>query len=356
MSYKIKEINFHITEFCEGHCPMCYATDENMKRKHGNIDNLKLIAHNAIKYGKVERFVMVGGDPCEHPYLVDLLKYIKKEGNKNNIDTKTMVISNTHDYKENGKSIDIEKVAKFIDGMCFTVHEDNAKEHDNFNGCPGSYEHAMNNLKRYYNVKNKEQEICIIVNLIPQTINNLEKIMLNANIALDGDVDGFAIQRIAPIGRACGTTKYFIEQDDVNPILKILKKMKEVYGFYLEIVDPFPLCIVNPEYRDLIPKGGCNWGTDYCAVFSDGSVSRCAMSIKKLSANIIKLDSVDKFEHFWNNDRDLIYFRNKEHLDNNCKECGLLEQCGGACVLARKTGDPYIGEIPEKGHDYLAKR
>ena len=112
--------------------------------------------------------------------------------------------------------------------------------------------------------------------------------MLNSNKVLDGGVDGFAVQRIAPIGRACGTTKYFIEQDDVNPILKILKRMKEVYGFYLEIVDPFPLCIVNPKYRDIIPKGGCNWGTDYCAVFSDGSISRCAMSEKKLSANMQK--------------------------------------------------------------------
>lgn len=356
MSFRIKEINFHITEFCEGHCPMCYATDEDMKRKHGDIENLKKIVHNAIKYGKVERFVMVGGDPCEYPFLVDLLKYIKKEGKNNGTETKTMVISNTHDYKENGKNIEIEEVTKYLDGMCFTVHADNAKDHDKFNGCPGSYEHAIKNLKTYANVKNKGQKICIIVNLTPQTINSLEEIMLNTNKALNGGIDGFALQRIAPIGRACGVIKYFIEQDDVNYILKIIKKMKDSYDFFWEIVDPFPLCIVNPEYRDIIPKGGCNWGIDRCAVFYDGSISRCAMSEKKLSTNMLELNSEVKFQNFWNNDRDLINFRNKEHLDNKCKECGLLEQCGGACVLARKTGDPYIGEIPQKGHDYLAKR
>ena len=48
MKYKIKEMNLHITEYCTGHCPMCYATDENMNRKHGNIETLKLIIHNAI--------------------------------------------------------------------------------------------------------------------------------------------------------------------------------------------------------------------------------------------------------------------------------------------------------------------
>lgn len=43
--------------------------------------------------------------------------------------------------------------------------------------------------------------------------------------------------------------------------------MKEEKGFYLEFVDVFPWCIVKPEYRYLLREGGCNWGTDYCAVF-----------------------------------------------------------------------------------------
>ena len=34
MDYKIKEFNLHITEYCSGHCPMCYATDEKIPRKH----------------------------------------------------------------------------------------------------------------------------------------------------------------------------------------------------------------------------------------------------------------------------------------------------------------------------------
>ena len=356
MSYKIKEINFHITEFCEGHCPMCYATDDNMKRKHGDINTLKLIAHNAIKYGKVERFVMVGGNPCEHPYLVDLIKFIKEEGKEYNIDTKTMIILNTHYYKKNGKSVDIEDVAKYIDGMCFTVHADNAEEHDSFNGCPGSYEHAINNLKKYAKLKNKKQEICIIVNLMPQTVNNLKKIMININKNLNSTVDGFAIQRIAPIGRACGTEKYFIEQSDVNKVFEVCKEMKNEYGFFFEFVDAFPFCILKKEYREMLPKGGCIWGKDYCAVFSDGTVSRCAMSENKLSKNVLDLDTKEKFEKFWNTDKELDSFRRKDYLDDKCKKCKLLEKCGGGCVLARKTGDPYKKEKLEVGHDYLAKR
>lgn len=254
MEYRVKEINLHITEHCSGHCPMCYATEKNMQRKHGDLETLKKIVHNSIANGKVERFVMVGGDPCEYPYLVDLLKYIKKEGNKYNINTKSMVISNTHDYKENGKPVNIQDICDYLDGVCFTVHGATAEMHDEFNGCLGSFEHAINNLNEYAKVKTKKQEICIIINLMPSTVNQLEEIILNITNKLNG-VNCFAIQRIAPIGRACGTVKYFIEQKDVNNILRILKNVKEKYGYFLEFVDAFPLCIVKPEYKTLLPKG-----------------------------------------------------------------------------------------------------
>ena len=356
VTYKIKEINLHITEYCKGHCPMCYATEENMIRKHGDIETLKLIVHNSILNGKVERFVMVGGDPCEHPNLVELLKYIKQEGKKYGVDTKSMVISNTHDYRENGKIVRIEDISDYLDGVCVTVHGHSSLIHDSFNGCKGSYEHVMENVRKYAKVKNKEQEICIIINLMPSTVSHLQEIMFNTNKQLDGKIDSFAIQRIAPIGKACGSTKYFIDTKDVNPILKILKDAKTKYGFYIELVDTFPWCVVKPEYRDLMHKGGCNWGTDYCAVFSDGSISRCAMSENKLSMNITQLDTEEKFEKFWREDKELKRFRRTEHLDEVCKNCKLLENCGGGCALARKTGDPYKYAETQRGHDYLINR
>ena len=77
---------------------------------------------------------------------------------------------------------------------------------------------------------------------------------------------------------------------------------------------------------------------------------------KKLSKNVIQLDTPEKFNEFWQNDPELIKFRNKEHLDEKCKNCKLLKECGGGCVLARTTGDPYKMNNPSKGHDYLSKR
>lgn len=353
MENGLKEIDFHITDVCNGHCPMCYATDEGMCRTNGDIEILKKVVHNAIANGEVERFVMVGGDPCAHPQIMELLRYIKEEGKANNVNTRTIVLSNTHDYRDNGKIVPIAEVAKYVDEMSVTVHGATPEEHDAFNGVKGSYEHVMSNLKEFARVKTDEQEISATINVMPHTINNMEQIMLHTALELDGNVDYFFIQRIAPSGRAANN-KFFIEKIDVNPVMGIFRKMKDEHGFNIEFCDVFPWCTVKPEYRDMLPKGGCNWGTEVCAVFSDGSVKRCAMADNNLSANMAELDTPEKFREFWETDQELIKFRKMKHLDERCLQCEMLQDCGGGCTMARREGDPYKCETPTKGHDYLA--
>jgi len=331
---------------------MCYATDEKMKRTHGNLNILKQIVHNAVKYGDVERFVLVGGDPCEHPNLVELLEYIIEVGKENNKETKSTVISNTHDYRKNGEIVPIESVAPLLYGMCATIHSDDANEHDSFNKSKGSYEHMLSNLKKFATIKTPEQQICIILNLIPEVVSKLKNIMLDINDKLDGKVGGFAIQRIASIGRACNTDRFFIKKQDLNNVLQVCSQMKES-GFFIEMVDAFPLCTISNKYWHLLPKGGCEWGKWCCAVNGDGTFSRCAMSFNRLSKNILELNSKEKFQKFWDEDTDLINFRKHKHLDDKCLSCSLLEQCGGGCVLGRITGDPYKNNQITKGHDYL---
>lgn len=355
MENQLKEIDFHITDYCLGHCPMCYATEENMCRKHGDLETLKKVVRNAIVNGEVERFVMVGGDPCEHPHLVELLKYIKEEGQKHSVKTKTIVLSNTHDYKENGKPVSIEEVAPYIDEMDVTIHGATAAIHDAFNGCPGSYDHVMNNIRKFIDVKRDDQEVAVMLNIMPHTVKHIEEIMLSANLELGGKVDTFGVQRIAPTGKAQGT-KYFIEQEDANRVMEAFKRLRHTHGLHTEFIDTFPFCAIKPEYRDMLPRGGCNWGTEICAVFSDGSVSRCAMSESRLSYNMAELDTPEKFAEFWETDQELIQFRKKAHLDEQCKKCSMLEECGGGCIVGRVGGDPYKNGKPTRGHDYLAER
>lgn len=352
MENRLQEIDFHITDVCEGHCPMCYATEEGMCRTHGDIETLKKVVHNAIANGEVERFVMVGGDPCEHPQIMELLRYIKSEGKAHNVNARTIVLSNTHDYRDNGKIVPLEEVAKYVDEMSVTVHGATAEEHDAFNGVPGSYAHVMANLKEFARVKSDKQEISATINVMPHTIHNMEQIMLRTALELNGNLDYFFIQRIAPSGKA-KDKPFFIQQVQVNEVMKVFKTLKDEHGFNIEFCDVFPWCSVKPEYRDMLPKGGCNWGTEVCAVFADGSVKRCAMGENTLSANMAELDTPEKFKAFWETDQELQKFRKMAHLDERCKACEMLQDCGGGCTMGRKDGDPYKTKEPSVGHDIL---
>ena len=353
---KLKTIAFHITDDCSAHCPMCYEQACRREDLHGEIETLKKIVHNAIKNGKVENFLLVGGDPCEHPHLMELLRFIKSEGEKYGVNTYIEVLSNTHDYKDNGKPVSMEEVAKYVDKLNVTVHGETAQIHDAFNGVPGSYEHMMDNVVEFAKVKGEEQSVGITVNVMPSTVGKMTQIIYSANQRLGGIVEDVCVQRIAPMGRATGQTRYFIEKQDVNVLMAALDEVDK-NGIGIEICDCFPYCSVKPEYRHLLPKGGCNWGTEFLSVARDGSMTRCALSSTKLSATWLELDTEEKFLQWWENDPLLRSFREKLHLSEACSRCVNARECGGGCLMARKGGDPYKpnGEISNDGNDYLAE-
>jgi radical SAM protein with 4Fe4S-binding SPASM domain len=258
--------------------------------------------------------------------------------------------------------------------MSVTVHGPDAATHDAFNGVKGSYEHVMKNIKEFARVKNDDQSISVTLNVMPHTVEKMGDIMVNSFIKLDGQVDAFVVQRIAPSGRAEeNPTAYFIEKYQVNEVMKTFKTIKDkiketlkernidnvgkLFGLEVDFCDVFPWCSVAPEYRDMLPEGGCNWGNSVLAVFQDGSIKRCAMSSDVL-ANMTELDTKEKWNDFWNNNPTLVDFRAANYLDERCKACEMVAKCRGGCLMARSYGDPYKpGENgPIVGHDLLANQ
>lgn len=353
MEYKLKTIAFHITDNCCAHCPMCYENAQRSSDLDGEFETLKKIAHNAIANGKAEQFLIVGGDPCEHPHLIELMRYIKEEGKKYNLNPFIEVLSNTHDYKENGKIVPMEEVVKLVDKMNVTLHGETPTMHDLFNGVKGSYVHVLDNIKRFVELKSDEQSVGVTVNVMPHTVDSINQIVFKANLILNGAVEDVCVQRIAPVGRACGSIKYFIEKQDLDTLMPLLADIDRK-GIALDVCDCFPFCSIKPEYRHLLPKGGCSWGKEVISVKPNGDITRCALSSNILSKNMLELDTEEKFFDWWNNDPELKSFREGCHLTEVCHKCNKYKECGGGCVLARPTGDPYKGGKVEKGNDYLS--
>ncbi|MCL2228768.1 MAG: radical SAM protein [Firmicutes bacterium] len=336
---------------------MCYESDNEQQRagKHGDIEVLKQIVSNAVANGITESFILVGGDPCAHPQLLDLLKHIKQVGAKAKVETYTAVLSNTHEYKDNGKPVSIKEVAPYVDEMNVTLHGATAEVHDAFNGVKGSYKAVTTNVKEFQRVKD-DAEVGVTINVMPHTANEMNSIMFNAMNEFDNKVNMFCIQRIMPAGRACGSVDFQIERIDANNIMAVFNEMQKEYGQKIDLCDVFPYCAIKPMYHHLLPKGGCNWGKDNVSVKPDGSIVRCGTGGNALSKNMLELDTYEKFMDFWDNDKELAAFKKMHHLDEACKNCLLLKDCGGGCLHSNKLGDPFkTGHPTGKSKDYLSE-
>ena len=136
-------------------------------------------------------------------------------------------------------------------------------------------------------------------------------------------VDYVQVQRIGPHGRAAdGSWKLTL--DEIMTAYRQIARLSEELGIRAEVVDAFPLCLLPEEVRQY--AGRCDWGFGTCAVFMDGSVSRCAVARRDLG-NILETPLIE----IWNSHPELEEFRAKTYLRDECQRCQLLEPCGGGC-------------------------
>ena len=359
---KMNEVDLHICSNCDGKCPYCYVDQNGGSNElfknlplFGDTETLKQIIENIWYAALAKNLVFVGGDPCRHPDLAELLRYAKNDLGGMDI----CVLSNTHSYRKGGKIVPIDDIVPYVDELDFTLHGIGAA-HDAINGNRGAYEHGMRQLKRFMHCRGKaEKGIAIVLNFVPYTLQHLEQMMEGAieELHMDPERDYFMVQRIAPTGRACNNyDQWKIQPDLLIDALDAFEYLHERRGFDVKVdtVDVFPWCAIPDKYHYMLNPGGCQWGQPggVLSVVQDGGIQRCALS-ERILGNILDYGTPEEFTKFMLENPTLRVFREHRHLDQKCLSCELLEKCGGGCVIAAGRGDPYKTDIVNVGHDYL---
>lgn len=298
----------HITTHCEGDCAFCYITEKDAPRQHGDLQTLKRIVDQLVTTG-VKTIELVGGDPALYPHIVELLQHCHQSG------VEVAILSNTQNYR-----VPMQVIAPYITALETTIHG-LPDAHDAFTR-PGSYDMIIRNLRIWQEHKCAEQGTGITLNFtrgnsahIFETITHI----LHQGIK----VDYVQVQRIGPHGRAANGD-WRLTLDEIVTAYQQIARLSEELNIRAEVVDAFPLCLLPKEVRQY--AGRCDWGYGTCAVFMDGSVSRCAVARHDLG-NLL----VTPLSHIWNHDPELAEFRAKTYLRDECQHCELLEACGGGC-------------------------
>lgn len=308
----IKSVELHITNACTHKCPYCYM-NANMNPEQIRHSDLKVLEKIFTKLEKanVETVALLGGDPVQHPNIIEILQLIRNYG------MKVSIMSNTMDIYEK------EKAANLIDNIDATFHGRNAMEHDIFCECSGAFELLLNNLK-FYN--DKGVNVNVAVNIIPQTYDKIYEI-IEAVIKRGIHVGTVLTQRILPNGRAAEKNIWNASAEQVNIALSQVVQAEKDFGIDIGVEDPYPFCAIKEEYHRYMH--GCPEGSTRLAVGMNGEVTKCGADPHFTRYNILK----DSLEYIWNISDLFDDFREKRFLPKECKECKYFERCGGGCPI-----------------------
>ena len=326
--YKLTNVVLHITDACLSHCPCCYACSREKDQKHANVDTLYRIIDELAKV-KIERVNLLGGDPALHPHIINIAKYLRQVG------IAAGLMSNTMDLP-----VPAEEAIRYIDLYETTIHGSDSTTHDSFCGKRGAYELLIGKLKILSALNAK---IGIAINVIPQTSSSIFN-MLRVLVDREGlNVSYVILQRIIPFGRAKNSSEFLLSRANIETALEDVLRAHDILGMDITVEDPFPLCVIDERYRKFMHP--CEWGYTKAALNGDGDLSRCGADPRYLLGNILKTP----ISEIWETSPILKEFREKSYLPDTCRDCEMLDDCGGGCPLSHEPNG-------DTGIDYLMTR
>ena len=325
MNYKVQTAALHITQACTHHCSFCYATSFSKAKQPPYAILADVI--RAIASEGVQELVFLGGDPCEHPQLLDLCEIAKNKG------MSTVVLSNTHDYNTD----DVTRIVNLVDVFETTFHGDEPSIHDSIAGVDGAFSHVVQRLSTL--AQSGARSIGMVYNINPRNVHSLYRTVKNLIEHYKIPLDHLLLQRIIPQGRGQATSEFVLGIPDVLVAMTELERIYDEYGIDISFEDPVPFCTVPEQYHKFLER--CRWGFTHVALDWQGNVSRCGADPRYQLGNVLETPLTE----IWNSSPVLANFRSRQYLPDECQHCDLLEVCGGCALSCELDGD--------HGPDYL---
>jgi radical SAM protein with 4Fe4S-binding SPASM domain len=306
---------FHITYFCNHACPMCYANAGHTNNVHPPLEQLLKVV-DKLAEANLKEISLVGGDPATYPSIGELCEYIHKK----NIDIS--ILSNTLSFE----NISNEEITKYISAFEGTIHSHIPEEHDKLCRTTGAFENLVDNLRIF---KSLGKRIGITLNITPETSANLFVIVNELINTHKVAIDYIVLQRIVPMGRAKNKTDFILFKPHIDDVMQSIKEIDEKLNVKINIEDPFPLCIIEEEYKKYM-RHKCEWGWSKVTVNPDGKLSRCGADPRFLLGSLFDKPLLQ----IWNESEILKSFRSFSYLPGRCQICEEISHCGGGCPLS----------------------
>lgn len=307
-----------ITNDCNLNCVFCYKPTEKIPADLTNI--LKILEE--LKKAEVVDVVMAGGEPFS---VKDPIRIFNAA---NNLGLRVGIISNgTLITKEI-----VQKLPKNVD-VTISFHAPNAEKYEKLTGSQYSFEKAVNGLK----ILNEAGIVPGI--LYTPTKYNKELLFDTVRFLINSKIQFACVQlnRLIPEGNACNFwSELHIDFNDYKDLLDQMLKVKAEWpSVRIETGDAVPFCAFDEKYHECFVR--CDYGITVIAIDEHGNVKRCPCR-RGTSGNVLETP----LRKIWLESESLIAYRNLSTLPKICKNCHLLEVCGGGCLCTPIEEDEHV--------------
>jgi len=304
-----------LTYRCQNRCRFCYASSPYTGHPAAEMSTAEVcrVIEKIRFQAQVPTLSFTGGEPTLRPDLPDLVHYAAQVGLRTNL------ITNGVRCADAGL---VDRLAEAgLKSAQVSLEAPTAERHDLITGRPGSFAATVagiDHLRRAGIHTHTNTTICL------ENRDSLKEL-----IRFVQERFGFpylSMNMVIKTGIALDNANQSLNYTGIGGIVKPLVDYSETRGIRFVWYSPTPFCLFNPVDHGLGSKS-CACISGLLSVNPSGEVLPCS-SYDRGVGNLLKRP----FGEIWNSDAAL-YYRERRYVPPACRECRLVNLCGGGCPL-----------------------
>jgi radical SAM protein with 4Fe4S-binding SPASM domain len=302
-----------LTFKCQNNCIHCYAGGPH-ETEELTTEQWKIVIDRLQEIG-VFILTFTGGEPTLRDDLPELLLYVQNKG------MVTGLITNGRRLKDKDYVKTLEKAG--LDFVQVTLESHKAEIHDLMTASKGSWKETVAGIKN------------IIPTHIYATTNttlskhNADSFLETVDFIKKLGVAAFGANSLIYSGKAKNDKidkEFVLSLEILKELLPRVRENAEQLGLKFLWYTPTQYCRFNPVSLGLGIKS-CSAAMINMCVGPNGDVYPCQSYFESLG-NILKAP----WQKIWNHPL-ATKIRNREYVEQKCKDCPELQVCGGGCPL-----------------------
>lgn len=313
-------IGWVITYKCNGDCMHCWSAKG---KEEVTIENAKKFIAQ-IKELNIPRVILSGGEPFLHPYLLDIVKMLKKTNSNISIYTNGSLLDNSMVRKLRTNLFNYDLIQVSLDGDTPETYYLQRRRH--------FFERVISGIKRLV-----EDGINVRVHFVATPLN-ITSIFNTYKLSASLKVNSFVVSKVYPRGMGTSLAEKVNEDEFLDQVIRCIDfKVRNKCTTALKVFFPFRFIQYTYKYydriKDLIPKRDLNYlvypkgGNSMVVIDPNGNVfpGHGFTDQEFNGGNVFEIP----LRSIWHNTESWEILRRGIDFSQKCKECKVWPLCEG---------------------------